>query len=186
MARGLDTLAAAAAAVASVPRGDVPRGDVPRGDVPRGDAPSPDSLQYSRGASPHQPGNASRASSQADAAEEGAAGASPSQDTATAHAQAAGAAGRCQSADGGGGGEETAWVPLLTFHVGGQLQHMVGLDLQPEVPTIEPSQPSARVALEAFSKMDLDQDGQVCVCVCVRMCMITEGRVARVTREAFS
>jgi len=53
------------------------------------------------------------------------------------------------------------WLPLLTFRVAPQLQHMVDTGIEPEVPTIEPSQPSAKVAVELFGKMDLDQDGKV-------------------------
>jgi len=44
-----------------------------------------------------------------------------------------------------------------------QVQHVVDAGLEPEVPIIEPSQPSARLAFEIFQKMDLDQDGKVLV-----------------------
>lgn len=53
------------------------------------------------------------------------------------------------------------WVPLLTFSVAPQSQHIVDAHLEPDIPHVDPTNLAAGQAAELWKAMDLDQDGRV-------------------------
>eukprot|EP00798_Chlamydomonas_sp_ICE-L_P019466 gene19466-26127_t len=53
------------------------------------------------------------------------------------------------------------WVPLLTFHVLDQAQHVVFDEVEPDIPSVDPSDPRASQAADMFKSMDINRDGKV-------------------------
>lgn len=53
------------------------------------------------------------------------------------------------------------WVPLLSFRVSSQCQHIVPENLDMDLPDVDPADPQAQYAVELFKQMDLNNDGIV-------------------------